>query len=577
MDATDRPDSAAPSGGSGPNRFAWVAMLMAVVTSLIGLILVNLPGESKPEPTLSDLIPKDAPTAKEQMVGMFRNDGRLDDALKVARELAADPATEVKGKVVTALVLADLKRDNEMAEELESAVKLDPELKGAALPVATARKILARFDLVRGKPEAALKRLEPFGAIDAKAKDADLEVDWLRSRAFLQQKKFDDYVATSKKIKSFIEADPTRPEPSPYVGEAACTRCHAQIAGDHAVHRHSQTLLRDKDLDKVELPKGKVPDSSGPRVTHSLRRDEKGRIVQESALGDQTLSALVDFALGSGHRGLSFVMKTDGGRTIESRISKFPADPHWDRTAGHPPVIYSASSSLGLDVPPQRLLKCISCHATDVDAFLSKQGPLANDRAIGCERCHGPGQHHIIAAEAKLPEMAIGAPKKAGAAQILTLCGQCHDSQEETLRRTRSALVDLGRGPDPMGNLQAGPRDVRFQVTALRDSRCFTQSQGALDCITCHEPHKNAETDAAYYVAKCLDCHNASVKGNVDCPVNAKTGCLDCHMPKDSKSVTRSTFTDHHIRVKELRRLRANRQPGGVDLLNSLPTDKGAR
>lgn len=576
MDATDRP-APAPSQGGSPNRFAWAIMLLAIVTALICIVLVNLSGPVQDEPKLVDLIPSEGPSAKEQMVGMHRNDGRLEDAMKAAREVASVKATEVRGKVLVALVLADMNRDNEMAEELLKAVKLDPELKGAALPLETARKVLARYDLLKGKPQEALDRLKPFGAINPAEKKADLEVEWLRSRAFLQQGKIDAYQASSKIAKAFIDADPTRPEPSPYVGEAACTKCHAQIAKDHAGSRHAQTIFRAKDLEKFELPKGTIKDSSGSKLTHSFKRDDKGRIVQETKYGDETLTAFVDFALGSGHRGMTFVLNTEGGRVIESRTSKFPTEPHWDRTAGHPPVIYSSSGALGLDIEPLRMRRCIACHATDVEAFRTQQGPLANDRAIGCERCHGPGKHHVMAAEAKLPEMAIAAPKKAGAVQILNLCGQCHDSQDATLRRTRSALVDLGRGPDPLGNLIEGPRDVRFQVTALRDSRCFTQSQGALDCITCHEPHKNAETSASYYEAKCLECHNPTVKGNVDCPVNAKTDCLNCHMTKDSKSVNRSTFTDHHIKVKEIRRIRPTREAGGVDLINSLPSDKGAR
>ena len=77
--------------------------------------------------------------------------------------------------------------------------------------------------------------------------------------------------------------------------------------------------------------------------------------------------------------------------------------------------------------------------------------------------------------------------------------------------------------------------------------------------MTCHDPHHDAETSAAYYEAKCLGCHAATADAHrpspedprrVPCPVNPTSDCLRCHMPSVKGAVPHSAFTDHYIRVR---------------------------
>ena len=55
-------------------------------------------------------------------------------------------------------------------------------------------------------------------------------------------------------------------------------------------------------------------------------------------------------------------------------------------------------------------------------------------------------------------------------------------------------------------------------------------------------------TSASYYEEKCRSCHGQT-KTIKTCPVDAKQGCVSCHMPKADIGVPHSVFTDHHIRV----------------------------
>ena len=92
------------------------------------------------------------------------------------------------------------------------------------------------------------------------------------------------------------------------------------------------------------------------------------------------------------------------------------------------------------------------------------------------------------------------------------------------------------------------------------------ESQDKLDCVTCHDPHRNVQTSSSYYEAKCLSCHSgaarprdgqtrsqaASLSDSLTpavCPINPLKGCIGCHMPLVKNVVPHSAFTDHFIRV----------------------------
>jgi hypothetical protein len=108
------------------------------------------------------------------------------------------------------------------------------------------------------------------------------------------------------------------------------------------------------------------------------------------------------------------------------------------------------------------------------------------------------------------------------------------------------------------------PSFIRFQAPTFMKSRCYVES-GSFSCVTCHNPHKDAEASPAFYEAVCLQCHStpkpgaatpaAKAGGNARaasvCPVDQAKGCLNCHMPKVPNAVPNAEFTDHYIRVRK--------------------------
>jgi predicted CXXCH cytochrome family protein len=89
---------------------------------------------------------------------------------------------------------------------------------------------------------------------------------------------------------------------------------------------------------------------------------------------------------------------------------------------------------------------------------------------------------------------------------------------------------------------------VSSQVLALRNTECFIQSGGGVNCTSCHNPHQDSKAVAEITVAVCLQCHSQGVaKHAAICPVNRTAGCVGCHMPTVPSDSFR--LTDHWIRV----------------------------
>ncbi len=338
------------------------------------------------------------------------------------------------------------------------------------------------------------------------------------------------------------------PEPAAYVGAAKCAECHVSNADLQEHSRHNRTFFRVGQMAELPFPKQPVADPDDPAVTHSyLRRD--GHIEHETRAHGRVARTILDYAFGSGDRGLTPVGHDEEDHYFESRLSFYGSELGWKATFGQAGRPSDDEHYRGAPQTRDGVRLCVSCHQTNPTAVLSGKGPEADDLAIGCERCHGPGGNHLLALESsrKPDDLAIARPTMAHGEPIIQLCGQCH--------ARRSAAVALG---------QPSSTEVRFQGTTLPQSRCYRESGGKLDCVTCHNPHRDAETSSEYYEAKCLQCHGSTTpalslppergsgqafKARITCPVNPKSGCISCHMPKDGESVPNSVFTDHFIHV----------------------------
>lgn len=478
------------------------------------------------------------PRHPELLQELSRSYAHRDDLIRatdLAARLASVPGWEARGDLLAGVLKYEQTDSAGAAKHLERALKHDPALRGAVAAPALARKLLARAWLRLGQHAAARGPLETL-----LSEGSDPEAAWLLSRALLQSGDGAGAAAALARSQEYGDESVFAHEPAPYVGAAKCAECHLAIHSSQQHSLHARTFYPTSGLDAVALPQQPVADRFDPAVVHTLKR-EGNRIGVATRVGDRTYRALVDYAIGSGDRGLTLVGRDDAGQSRELRLSRYSDGSGWDVTIGQRPNPQDPAGYLGLPLSVDEVHGCVHCHTTDGRAMLERVGPTVADRGIGCERCHGPGGNHVQAVAVKFPDLAIARPQSFSAERQVRLCAQCHT---------------------PKGNVVINPMDkttVRFQAVHFVKSRCYTESNGALSCLTCHNPHRDAETSAVFYESKCLSCHAAGpTKGAKDgghrpvsCPVNPTNGCLPCHMPVEKQAIPHATFSDHHIRVHQ--------------------------
>jgi len=324
-----------------------------------------------------------------------------------------------------------------------------------------------------------------------------------------------------------------------YAGTQSCVRCHGALVDQQKVTAHATTVRR--------LTKGKgVVHPGGPGVrdpqTGAIYRVEprKGKDSVVLRSGPLEAAASLEWEFGSGRHAQGYIARMEDGGFVDCRLNWYHETNGWYFASGQDkPTRTLLDHPLGRPLSKGEINRCFSCHSTELRAEGEVRAGLTHDQiqvnpdrsvvGVLCEGCHGPRAAHVAAFEQRKP---TPRPAKMTAIQINELCGQCH---------SRSDL-------NPVTAIVA-----RFQPWSLERSRCFQASQGRLSCLTCHDPHGNAESSPTYYNARCLSCHSREAvtqqKAAHSCPVNKTDNCISCHMPRDSTSMLHITFTDHRIRV----------------------------
>ncbi len=498
----------------------------------------------------------DHPAALATLAALYLRSDRYHAAEEAARRLARQPEWEARAQSLLGTALAETHDAAGASQALLRWRQLDPRGEAAAPdPAAVVRKHLVRSLLMSGKPAEARTILQAM-----LAGDQDPEVSWLFSRAFIQEGSWKQAAGVLPQDPSFRNAHPQDPEPAPYVGEARCAECHRRQFHTLLASRHATSFTLARELGRLPLPAEPLSDPGNPQVTHRFRRADDSVFV-ETRSGQKVWHAVLDYAFGSSDRYTTFVGRDDQSRPLMIRMSYYRSSrgTGWDISTGLPPRPDEDEEYLGKRmVAGDGTRRCLNCHTTNFYSIVNGVGPEAADHSIGCERCHGPGGHHVAAVTAGFPDLAIAAPAESSPSAINLICAQCHGYHQ----------ADSSKAP------RTDPHWLRYHSLTLTWSRCFTEANGRLSCITCHDPHGDAKPFTALDESKCLSCHEGfpKRKGSANpltttalrsreddsrdgtaarCPINSSRGCVDCHMPRIWDQSTHSFKTDHFIRVHD--------------------------
>jgi hypothetical protein len=211
---------------------------------------------------------------------------------------------------------------------------------------------------------------------------------------------------------------------------------------------------------------------------------------------------------------------------------------------------------------------CLFCHcnqAEPVGHSLNRyREPVFSGYAIGCERCHGPGELHVAARDEGLGDGRVDDtivnPRHLEPALRDAVCQQCHlEGERRVLRRGRQPFdYRPGLPIQLFWSVFTRPPETIDQHIAVSQfeqmylSRCYQASNGRMGCTTCHDPHAKPAADQApaFYRDRCLACHNPSGCGMPSADRLRQNGdnCTACHMPRrDTADIAHAALTDHRV------------------------------
>jgi Tetratricopeptide repeat len=363
--------------------------------------------------------------------------------------------------------------------------------------------------------------------------------------------------------------------PPGYAADAACGECHADRAQSYSHVAMSRSFYRPHPANLIE-------DFDAPPFFHEkskqyfeMRRRGDGLVFRRWQLTADgapvhVYEQIVDWILGSGNHARTYLYRTPGGELYQLPVNWYSQTRQWAMAPG-----YDRADHEGVTRRVRH--ECMFCHNAyaaippePLSYWRSQTFPAELPEGIGCQRCHGPGLAHVNVAKAKAPANEIRAsivnPSRLPARARNDVCYQCHMQPVVALQGIRRFGRDIySFRPGQLLSDYSAPIDVverdlprseRFEINhhpyRLEQSRCFTESEGQLSCLTCHDPHRKvAEAGrAAHYRKACMSCHAA--------PHHIERDCTSCHMqPRRTQDVVHVVMTDHFIR----------RTPGGAELL----------
>lgn len=360
-----------------------------------------------------------------------------------------------------------------------------------------------------------------------------------------------------------------------YVGSLVCRECHEEISERYAAtHPMANALAPIESATPVAAPSPLASFQPIAGLRYDVLRDGDQMTHREVALtsGEKEIYSQqfdIDYVLGSGTRGRSYLIERNG-RFFSSPVSWYSKRATWGLSPG-----YAAKKHERFD--RQLDERCINCHSgrPSYEDWPSRgvfyADPPFAEHGIGCERCHGPAREHVRrhrgAAGESSGETVRGTddddpivnPLKLPLAERDAVCNQCHLSGEFTFLRPGRGDHDFRPGDRLTDIWLIYSRNVEGVDEAVHHpeqmyaSRCYTGSQGALGCVSCHDPHERPAPDqiGQFYRRKCLSCH-----GEEDCGESlprqqaepAAGSCVHCHMPKRAASdIPHTSQTDHRV------------------------------
>ncbi|NIM02205.1 MAG: tetratricopeptide repeat protein [Acidobacteria bacterium] len=361
-------------------------------------------------------------------------------------------------------------------------------------------------------------------------------------------------------------------DPAPgYVGRDACRDCHQGNAVNFAGTGMGRSFypLRPDNVVEDFTDRNEFTDPRSGVTYRMFRRGDRfyqRQFVLDTAGNETAIDEYeLTYVVGSNNHSRGYVTLRDG-KLFQAPICWDPTEEFWMFCPG----FEYQNDHFGREISAS----CIFCHNGRVEPVAGERNlyrePLA--MGIGCERCHGPGSAHLAAredppdpwGEPGQADPTIVNPARLPREQRLEVCFQCHlGDTSATVRVVRHgrSLQDFRPGmritdvlvPFRYEQPTVSSYSLVSQADRMILSRCYLESEGRLECLTCHNPHIPVyERPPGSFRDNCRICHDLQA---CTATAEARSGtappddCVACHMRRAEPNDRRhSIFTDHWIR-----------------------------
>ncbi len=355
-----------------------------------------------------------------------------------------------------------------------------------------------------------------------------------------------------------------------YVGREACRICHIEIYRSHVetgMGRSFYPVSPERMIEDFEHDNVIEVAATGLRYRMERRGD---RFYQRQFLIDSRGAEIaideheLRYVVGSNNHGRTYVVEISG-KLFQAPICWYPMEERWEFCPGYQHKNDHFSREISAS--------CVFCHNARMEQVAGERNRYQEPfpHGIDCERCHGPGERHVErwAHGGEIPQdepdPTIVNPRRLPLEARREVCFQCHLGEAGATER----VIRQGRRPEMFRPGQRASEiwaPFRYQeklhdfgLSAQADrmmlSRCFTESEGKLECLTCHDPHRSVydpELAGERFRQACLGCHDVDTCAGSDAhraTTQPADDCVDCHMRRGEPDDQRfSEFTDHWIR-----------------------------
>jgi len=349
---------------------------------------------------------------------------------------------------------------------------------------------------------------------------------------------------------------------SPYVGAAACGKCHAAEQKKWAGSRHSKMVQpATRASVKGDFLRGQVTLRG---ANYRLREKDGVYYISESYLTGKVQEHRVDYTLGN--RRIQHYLTT----LASGRVVVLP--PSWD-------VIRKQwFHSFDIDDPDETddvmvqvwNKNCYSCHVSqqekNYDSAKDEYKSAWLDFGTNCERCHGPGAEHVAhysaASKPAGPVSDIVLQTKLSPERNTMVCAQCHSFRDIYVRGYSAGadyydyfvpILESTQPADKDPAYWADGRTRRFSNDAfgLWQSECYLK--GRATCVDCHVSAHETEIERNPQLrpdanALCARCHQSVAPHSHHAANSTGNSCVECHMPRTVFSI-KAAIRDHSMSI----------------------------